>query len=205
MLYDKSADDNKNVIHIEILSKYLSKGEKEKIDSILNDNNLEIKYHDYEPKASIFDAISLFFSDNLMYIILTSIISAAAYDALKFTILRLLKTIKKVRLFSSNSITNKIIKKKGTEIVLHFNNIINVNVIISNKINKKINLEYIDNFFAKIKELNKLHENNVEAKEIYIIEYDKKTKSMRTITLTDYAKEQYKIQESKKKKKKALK
>jgi len=133
--------------------------------------------------------------------ILTGIISAATYDAIKSVLLRLLKNIKKVFIFQFNNVKKKIIKRRCTDLDLHFNfDNFTVDALLSNKINKKQNLEYIDKIFNKIKELNKMPAHNTHTKEFYIIEYDKKTKSIKTLTMLEYAKEQKNKHKNKKKK-----
>jgi hypothetical protein len=201
MLNDNSTEEIKNVIHVEGLYKYLSNGERKEINNILHSNNIEIDYHEIEPKASLFEALIVFFNEPLTMSLISGLLTSTASDAIKFVVLRLLSKIKKIYFASFNSSKNKLVKRKCSNLDLHINiGNINVDVLMTNNYTHKQNLEYLDKVFSKIIELGKTQPQNLQTNEFFVIENDDKNpKSLKTMTMVEYAKEQQRKQESKKK------
>jgi hypothetical protein len=199
MLNGDTTEENRNVIHVEGLSKYFSNGERERINNILHSNNIEIEYHEVGPKASLSEAITVVFNESLIKMLISGFLTAGSYDAIKFVLLKLLSKLKKVFIVSSSN--NKLVKRKCTDIDIHFNmDNIKLDVLLSNNFTHKQNLEYLDKVLGKIIELKKTQNQNSQTKEFYVIENDKKNqKTLKLMTMLEYAKEQQRKQESKKK------
>jgi hypothetical protein len=201
MLDGNTTEEFKNVIHVETLSKILSSSERDGINNMLHSYNIEIEYHEVGPKASLFEAITVFFNEPLSNMIINGLLTASSYDAIKFVVSNLLSKIKKVYRVSFSSSKNKLIKSKCSNLDLHISNgNINVDVLLSNNYTHKQNLEYLDKVFEKITDLAKKQPPNVQTREFFVIENDEKNpKSLKTMTMLEYAKEQQRKQESKKK------
>jgi len=199
MFDGNTAEEFKNVIHVETLSKYLSNGEREKISNMLHSNNIGIEYHEVGPKASLFEAITVVFNESLTMMLISGLLTSSAYDTIKFVVLCLLSKIKKIFIVSSSN--NNLVKRKCSNLDLHINiGNINVDILLSNNYTHKQNLEYLDKVFEKITELAKTQPTSVQTKEFYVLENDDKNpKSLKTMTMVEYAKEQQRKQESKKK------
>jgi len=73
----------------------LSNTERKNINNVLHSNNIDINFHEVGPKASLFEAITVFFNEPLTKLIINGLLTASAYDAIKFVILSLLRKIKK--------------------------------------------------------------------------------------------------------------
>jgi len=200
MLNDNLTEEIRNVIHVEGLAKYLSNNERERINNLLYSNNIEIDYHEFEPKASLFESLTIIFNDSLIKLIFSGLLTSSAYDAIKYVILSFVKKLKKI-FFASIDGNNKLIKRKCSNLDLHINiGNINVDVLLSNSYTHKQNLEYLDRVFGKITDLAKTQPSNMQTKEFYVIENDDKNpKSLKIMTMLEYAKEQQRKQESKKK------
>ena len=199
MLDDNTVEKYENIIYVETLLKYLSNDERDKIINMLHTNNIEIEFHEIGPKASLFDAITVFFNEPLTKMIINGLLTASSYDAIKFVVFTLLRKIKKV-IFVGIDDKNKLIKKKCTNLDLHINiGNINVDVLLSNNYTHKQNLEYMDKVFEKIIDLAKTQNQDLQAKEFYVFENDDKNpKLLKSMTMVEYAKEQRKKQKSKK-------
>jgi hypothetical protein len=81
---------------VENLSKYLSDDDRKKIEDMLHSNNIDRAFHETDPKASLFDAITIFFNEPLTKMIITGLLTSGAYDVIKFSVLCFLSKLKNI-------------------------------------------------------------------------------------------------------------
>jgi hypothetical protein len=179
-----------NAIRVENLGKILLDDERKKIEDMLHSNNIDIIFHKTSPKASLFDAITIFFNEPLTKAIITGLLTSGTYDVIKFTVLSLLSKLKNITIISSHN------KKEVTELNLHLETVnAEVNLLISDKLTHEQYMEYMDKAREIIIELEKTQIRNLKNYEMYIIESDNDNyETIKVMTMVQYAREQQKKQ-----------
>ena len=182
-----------SAIMVETIGKILSDDERKKIEDMLHSNNIGIDYFESGPKASLFEAITIFFNEPLTKSIITGIFAAGTYDVIKFVVLTLLSKIKNIYKVSLPN-EQEVVKKEITELNLRLRaDNAEVNLLISNKLTHEQNLEYMDKAREIIIDLEKTQIRNLKNYEIYIIESDKDNPDLvKVMTMVQYAREQKK-------------
>jgi hypothetical protein len=193
-----TASKFENAIMVENLSKCLSNDERKKIDDLLHSNNIDIAFHETGPKASLFDAITIFFNEPLTKMIINGLLTSSVYDAIKFVVSCFLSKLKNIFLISINS-KEEIVKKEISHLDLHFKTgNAAVDVLISNNFTHEQNLEYIAKAFKMMTELGKTQIPQLQTYEIYVIDSDDdKPELLKVMTGVQYIKEQQKKKQNK--------
>lgn len=193
-----TANKFENAIMVENLSKCLSNDEREEIEKILHSNNIDIAFHETGPKASLFDAITIFFNEPLTKMIINGLLSSSAYDAIKFVVLCFLGKLKNIFHISFGS-KKRENKKKTSHLDLRLKTgNAEVNVLISSNFTHEQNLEYMDKAREIMIELGKTRIPQLQTYEIYVIDSDDdKPELIKVMTMVQYAKEQRKKQQRK--------
>jgi uncharacterized short protein YbdD (DUF466 family) len=183
-----TANKFENAIRVEDIGKFLSDDELKKIVGMLNSNSIDIVFHETGPKASLFEAITIFFNEPLAKAIMTGLLTSGTYDAIKFTVLSLLSKLKNISIFRSHN------KKEATELNLRLKTVnTEVNLLLSNKLTHEQNLEYMDKAREIIIELWKTQIRNLKNYEMYIIKSDNDNpETIKVMTMVQYAREQQK-------------
>jgi hypothetical protein len=182
------ASSFENIIMVENFNKCLSNEERKEIEDLLHSNNIDIIFYETGPKASFFDAITIFFNEPITKMIINGLLSSAAYDAVKFSVISLLGKLNRIIRIRLNS-NIEIIRNEELNLRFKAGNA-EMNVLISNKLTHEQNLEYMEKAFVAMIEIAKTQIPQEQTYEAYIIESDsEKPELIKVKTIVQYAKE----------------
>jgi len=183
----------KSAIWVENFPFFMIDENRNELENLLKEHHIELIFIEKRSGAiaSIFQAIPIFINEHLIELIIAGLLFPATYDAIKFTILRLVKGIRQGFFLASSG------EKIDSSAKLKMN-------VGSAEILAPIPSDLTDEQFAKYmdmlpKALAELKRNQIpkiEMYECFIIEYRPDNEELRTITMKQYASERHKEQQA---------
>jgi len=163
---------------------------RNELENLLKEHQIELVFIEKRsgPIASVFQAIPILINEHLTELIIAGLLFPAAYDAIKFTILRLVKGIRQGFFLASSGKTVDASAKLKM-------NVGNAEILapIPSDLTDEQFAKYMDMLPKALAELKCNQIPNVERYECFIIEYD--DEKLRTITMTQYARERWEEQQ----------
>lgn len=164
--------------------------ERNIITSKLNENNIGIEFIETRGiENSIFDAFSIYINAHLTELIITGLLAPAAYDAIKNSVILIVKSICR---FTFRR------KKDEPEVCIKFKtDKAEIIAPVPENLNDTQFASYMDMLGNSIKELSQSQIYNVKRFDYYIIEFDNETNGTIIKTSTEYGMERIRKQKEK--------
>ncbi|MDR2922285.1 MAG: hypothetical protein LBU85_02945 [Treponema sp.] len=173
-----------NVVNLHL---HLTDEKLNEIINVLEKHDIEIKFREnYEPQASLFDSIIIFFNEPLTKQILLNLLSAGVFEAIKIYLLPLYKNLTKFKTINSAGVQ----KQSSLNIRLKTSNSA-LNVPIPSNLSDNQFYAYLDMVHKTLINLGRNDILNFKEYNEYVIEGEEgEEKTLKTKTMVEYALEQ---------------